>query len=206
MWARRSRTGCASAWRARSRRSSRCPELAEAKKLLSEFGVRWKKELPEAVEVLERGFPAAPQFYAFPEPHWPRLRTTNSLERLHGEIKRRIKAAGAFPDRASALRLVTAVALKTTRVWGDRPLTPSDSGGRPRSLTEGEELLSALTHRSGLDHRFRPRGASRPARLSSCWIDSAEHPTAAAASACVSPLLIRSPISSRSALPSLPYS
>ena len=48
--------------------------------------------------MLERGFPAATQFYAFPEAHWPRLRTTNGLERLHGEIKRRIKAAGAFPD------------------------------------------------------------------------------------------------------------
>ena len=94
--------------------------LAEAKKLLGEFGARWKKELPEAVEVLERGFGAATQFYAFPEAHWPRLRTTNSLERLHGEIKRRIKAAGAFPDRASALRLITAVALRTTHVWGDR--------------------------------------------------------------------------------------
>ena len=53
--------------------------LAEAKKLLGEFGARWKKELPEAVEVLERGFGAAMQFYAFPEAHWPRLRTTNSL-------------------------------------------------------------------------------------------------------------------------------
>ncbi len=37
--------------------------LAEAKKLLGEFGARWKKELPEAVEVLERGFGAATQFY-----------------------------------------------------------------------------------------------------------------------------------------------
>ena len=96
------------------------PALAESKKLLAEFKARWHKELPEAVEVLERGFGAATQFYAFPEAHWPRLRTTNSIERLHGEIKRRIKAAGAFPDRASALRLVTAVAIKTTTIWGDR--------------------------------------------------------------------------------------
>ncbi len=58
--------------------------------------------------------------YAFPEAHWPRLRTTNGLERLHGEIKRRIRAAGAFPDRASALRLITAVAIKVTTIWGDR--------------------------------------------------------------------------------------
>ena len=42
------------------------------------------------------------------------------LERLHGEIKRRIRAVGAFPDRASALRLVTVVALRTTGVWADR--------------------------------------------------------------------------------------
>jgi len=94
--------------------------LAEAKKLLAEFGARWRKELPEAVEVLERGFAAATQFYAFPKAHWARLRTTNGLERLHGEIKRRIKAAGVFPDRASPLRLVTAVAIKMATAWGDR--------------------------------------------------------------------------------------
>jgi putative transposase len=98
----------------------RASGLTQAKRLLAEFAARWRKELPEAVEVLERGFAAATQFYAFPKAHWARLRTTNGLERLHGEIKRRIKAAGAFPDRASALRLVTAVAIKTTTVWGDR--------------------------------------------------------------------------------------
>ena len=102
------------------------PEESENKGLnvfyysLAEITARWHKELPEAVNVLERGFTAATQFYAFPEPHWARLRTTNSLERLHTEIKRRIRSAGAFPDRASALRLITAVALRTTAVWSER--------------------------------------------------------------------------------------
>jgi putative transposase len=96
------------------------PGLAESKARLAEITARWVKELPEAMRTLQKGFGAATQFYAFPEPHWPRLRTTNGLERLHGEIKRRIRAAGAFPDRASALRLVTAVALKTTEVWSAR--------------------------------------------------------------------------------------
>lgn len=96
------------------------PGLAESKKLLAAFKARWTKELSEAVEVLERGFSSATQFYAFPEAHWPRLRTTNGLERLHGEIKRRVRAAGAFPDRASALRLVTAVAIKVSTIWGER--------------------------------------------------------------------------------------
>jgi transposase-like protein len=94
--------------------------LADAKQRLATFTARWQKELPEAIKVLERGFTAATQFYAFPEPHWPRLRTTNGLERLHGEVKRRIRAVGAFPDRASALRLVTAVALRVTELWSDR--------------------------------------------------------------------------------------
>jgi transposase-like protein len=96
------------------------PSLGEAKKRLSEVRSRWATELPEAITVLERGFGAATQFYAFPEPHWTRLRTTNGLERLHAEVKRRIRAVGAFPDRASALRLITAVALRATETWASR--------------------------------------------------------------------------------------
>lgn len=76
--------------------------------------------LPEATTVLERGFGAATQFYAFPEAHWTRLRTTNGLERPHAEIKRRIRAVGAFPEGASPLRLITAVALRVTETWGSR--------------------------------------------------------------------------------------
>jgi transposase-like protein len=94
--------------------------LADARKQLARLVARWGKELPEAMACLEHGFPAATTFYAFPTPHWKRIRTTNSLERLHGEIKRRTKAVGAFPDRASALRLITAVALKVTTIWSDR--------------------------------------------------------------------------------------
>ena len=117
MWGRGSPTAYASAWREVSV-IFQTSGLAEAKKLLGEFGAA-KKELPEAVEVLERGFGAATQFYAFPEAHWPRLHTTNSLERLHGEIKRRIKAAGAFPDRASA-QAHHGRRTQDHTVWGDR--------------------------------------------------------------------------------------
>lgn len=96
------------------------PSLGEAKKRLVEVRARWATELPEAMTVLERGFGAATQFYAFPKAHWPRLRTTNGLERLHAEVKRRIRSVGAFPDRASALRLITAVALRATETWASR--------------------------------------------------------------------------------------
>jgi transposase-like protein len=94
--------------------------LDAAKKKLREFRDRFAAQFPEAVACLEHGFAAATQYYAFPEEHWVRIRTNNGLERLHGEIKRRTRAVGAFPDRASALRLITAVALAATNIWRDR--------------------------------------------------------------------------------------
>ena len=98
----------------------RASSLRDARKQLARLQTRWSKELPEAMACLTRGFAAATTFYAFPPSHWKKIRTTNGLERLHGEIKRRTKAVGAFPDRASALRLITAVALKVTTKWSDR--------------------------------------------------------------------------------------
>ena len=110
-------------------------------------------DLPEAMRVLERGFTAATQFYAFPEPRWARLRTTNSLERLHTEIKRRIRSAGAFPDRASALRLITAVALRTTAVWSERRYLDL-------SLLEPKEVAKAAypKHRGASSHFYTQLG------------------------------------------------
>ena len=67
------------------------------------------------------------------------------------------------------------------------------------------EISSRSATVSWHGERFRPRGASPPVRVNSRWIDLVEHPTAAAASACVCPLQIRSPISSRSFSLSLPY-
>lgn len=57
--------------------------------------------------------------------HWYRIRSTNGLERLHGEIKRRTRAVGAFPYRASALRLIGS-RLRPVRS-GD---PPSEAGAR----------------------------------------------------------------------------
>ena len=82
----------------------------------------------------EGGFAAATQFYAFPRQHWIRISSTNGLERLHGEVKRRTRSIGAFPDRDSALRLVTAAALETAHVWADRRYLDM-------SLPKAEQLL-----------------------------------------------------------------
>ncbi len=96
------------------------PSRAEARQRLKALKGGLGRQLPEAMACLDAGFEAAARFYDFPRQHWHRIRSTNGLERLHGEIKRRIRAVGAFPDRASALRLITAVALQVTAIWTDR--------------------------------------------------------------------------------------
>jgi transposase-like protein len=94
--------------------------LDAAKKALRRFAHRFGGQFPEAVKCLENGFAAATQYFAVPEQHWMRIRSTNGLERLHGEIKRRTRSIGAFPDRDSALRLITAVAVQSVSIWSDR--------------------------------------------------------------------------------------
>lgn len=96
------------------------PTLKDARARMDALVAGLGKQVPEAMECLVKGFAAATHFFAFPKAHWKRLRSTNGLERLHGEVKRRIRSVGAFPDRASALRLITAVALQVTGIWDDR--------------------------------------------------------------------------------------
>ena len=55
--------------------------------------------------------------FAFPVSHRLRIRTTNSLERLNQEIKRRTRVVRIFPNRESCLRLVTALCMETSEEW-----------------------------------------------------------------------------------------
>lgn len=56
-------------------------------------------------------------FTGFPQAHWRKIWSTNPLERLNGEIKRRTNVVGIFPNDASVLRLVTAVIVETHDEW-----------------------------------------------------------------------------------------
>jgi putative transposase len=56
-------------------------------------------------------------FTAFPEAHWRKVWSTNPLERLHREIKRRTDVVGVFPNDASVERLVTAVVVEAHDEW-----------------------------------------------------------------------------------------
>ncbi len=56
-------------------------------------------------------------FAAFPQAHWRKLWSTNPLERLNGEIKRRTNVVGIFPNDAAIARLVTAVVVEAHDEW-----------------------------------------------------------------------------------------
>jgi transposase-like protein len=73
---------------------------AEARKRVEALATGLRKQVPEAMACLEADFEAATHFCAFRREHRHRIRSMNGLERLHGEIERRTRAVGAFPDRA----------------------------------------------------------------------------------------------------------
>ena len=56
-------------------------------------------------------------YMAFPQEHWARIDSTNPLERLNREVKRRTEVVGVFPDTASVLRLVGSVLLEQDDEW-----------------------------------------------------------------------------------------
>jgi transposase-like protein len=54
---------------------------------------------------------------SFPKEHWPQLASTNSLERLNKEIKRRSRVVGIFPNNAAIMRLVGTLLAEQTDEW-----------------------------------------------------------------------------------------
>lgn len=61
---------------------------------------------PTALATLEAGFDDATAALALPEPYRRRLRTSNAMERLNEEVRRRERVIRIFPNRASAMRLL----------------------------------------------------------------------------------------------------
>lgn len=87
------------------------PNLEEAKKLKDEFIATYEEQkgYQKAIFILDEGFDDATQFYAEPEDFHIHLRTTNVLERLNSEIRRREQVIRVFPNHQSAFRLIGAV-------------------------------------------------------------------------------------------------
>jgi transposase-like protein len=85
---------------------------AEARRRLGDAVAQLQTRLPKLAGRLEDAEDDVLAFYAFPAEHWPKLRSTNPLERFNREIGRRTDVVGIFPDDPSLIRLVSMLAIE----------------------------------------------------------------------------------------------
>jgi putative transposase len=95
-------------------------DLGEARRDLAAWLAKWQVTYPKLCSWVEEQIEETMTFYRLPRQHHKHLKSTNLLERLNEEIKRRTHVVRIFPNAASCLRLVRALAARCTRT-GSRP-------------------------------------------------------------------------------------
>jgi putative transposase len=89
----------------------------EAETRLKLIAEKWEKTAPKLSAWMEANVPEALTVFHLPEKHRRRLRTTNALERLNLELKRRTRVALIFPNASALERLVTALLMEQSELW-----------------------------------------------------------------------------------------
>ena len=82
------------------------PTRQEATKRRDQFAKRFRRECPDAVDILERDWDRMVTFYDFPEAHWQHLRTTNVVESPFASVRLRTDAAKRYRKVANATALI----------------------------------------------------------------------------------------------------
>jgi transposase-like protein len=93
------------------------PNRIEADALLAKAVQRYTARYPKLADWLEANLPEGLTVFDFPQSHRRLIRTTNGLERLNKEIKRRTRVVGIFPNENACLRLVTAIVMEYSDEW-----------------------------------------------------------------------------------------
>ena len=93
------------------------PDKSEAERLLRQVIEGWRTEAPKLAQWGEENLPEGFAAFGLPISQRVRLRTTNGLERINREIKRRTRVASIFPNTASCLRLVSALLAECDEEW-----------------------------------------------------------------------------------------
>jgi len=93
------------------------PDIDTARLLLNQTLEAFEKKAPRAMQALEEGFDDATAVLVLPEKYRRRLRTTNCVERLNEEIRRRERVIRIFPNRESAVRLIGSLLMEIDDKW-----------------------------------------------------------------------------------------
>jgi len=93
------------------------PKLEEAERLLEITVKKYDTKAPRLAAWMEDNLPEGFTVFSLPTAHRRRLRSTNMLERLNREIKRRTRVATLFPNESSLLRLVSAILMEVSEEW-----------------------------------------------------------------------------------------
>ena len=91
--------------------------LGEARNDLAVWITKWENRYAKLVAWVEENIDETLTFYRLPPQHHKHLKSTNMLERLNEELKRRTHVVRIFPNAASCLRLVRALAVETHENW-----------------------------------------------------------------------------------------
>ncbi|MGD2156154.1 MAG: transposase [Anaerolineales bacterium] len=115
------------------------PNLELAQRRASRMILDYQNRFPDLASWLEETINETLAVFLLPREHHKRLRTTNGLERYHQEVNRRTNVVRIFPNRASCLRLVSALAMEQSEDWltGHRYL--------PIDLLEEETIPMQIT-------------------------------------------------------------
>jgi putative transposase len=85
--------------------------------LLKRTVQKYEKSAPKLADWMEQNLLEGLTVFAFPAAHRRLIRTTNGVERVNKELKRRTRVAGIFPNEASCLRLVSALLMEISDDW-----------------------------------------------------------------------------------------
>jgi putative transposase len=98
-----------------------------AEALAEEFVSLYEKSYPKALSLFKAGIWDALTYLSYPGSHHARIRSTNMLERLFKEVKRRTRVVGVFPNERSASTLATEIALRSIEEWALRRYLTMDA-------------------------------------------------------------------------------
>jgi transposase-like protein len=115
------------------------PDEKQARAYAQSLMESYEKQFPEAIWCLEEGLEDSLQFYRFDQIDHRKISSTNTLERLNREIRRRSKVVGIFPNKDSYIRLITTYLMEYEEEW---------QSGRAyisiQSLTEQKQKLEKV--------------------------------------------------------------